>query len=182
MKREDSLKLNNRGITLIEIMVVVVIIGIMATAATMAVGAVYGRNANRAATKLSKLLDSARIEAMNRVDGQVALRISVDSDGDYIATVVYKSGATETLGQSEVLGNSGLTVKIMKDNSGTEAEYITVSASQSFDFQFKKSLGSFKKGASSEPEIAGVVITSSSKKAEVVTVWETGRNYVIDVE
>jgi prepilin-type N-terminal cleavage/methylation domain-containing protein len=180
MKDNKSTKLNNKGVSLIEVIVVVIIIGIMATAVIVNIGQVYGRNAMNAATKLSKVLDAARLESMNKADKNVSVRLKVGSN-DITATIIYKAGGTETEGETTVLGNTGLTVKIMQFAAGSdeiETEYRTLTGAVSqMDFSFKKSTGGFRTTVETDPKLAGVVF-EGMKKAEVVLIWETGRNYV----
>ena len=182
MHRKPDCKLNNKGVTLIGLVVVILLMGIMATALVLNIGTIFGRSARDAATKLSSLLDRMRIEAINRVADQngysnAFLRISKETD-NYVAKIVYvdKDG-NETDGDSEVLGNSSLTVTAVVDEAtltGTQ-----VSDSTSVELHFKKSTGAFTTINPADSEYKSIAITGRNT-AQVVLVWETGRNYVVN--
>ena len=120
MKQHGSNKSNNAGFTLIELIVVVLIMGIAATALILNLGSIYGRNARNAAEKLANVLDNARIQAMSHKDGNVFVRIKRNASGDAVAVIMTNSNGTLTEGDSFELGNKGLTVSTVDASNNVE--------------------------------------------------------------
>ena len=178
-----ALKLNNKGMSLIELIVVVLIMGILSTALILNISQVYGRNAKDAAEKLSDVLDTARLEAMNKVSDEVSVRVSINGS-EIVATVVYGPATGTTDGDTTSLGNTGLKVTIMQfldELNGTEKDLGVLGTDYNeLVLSFDKSTGAFKSAKSDKGDfavkIAGVKF-EAMRKAETVLIWDTGRSY-----
>ena len=167
MKRSWKRNNENKAISLIEVIDVVLIIGIASTIAVLSVGYAYGSSANHCAKRLSYLLDLTRTESMGLVEGIVVLRLEKTSSG-YDAISLKKDLVTGTFVEidREEIGNSGLKVYYV-DSTMNELSNI----GDFIDFSYKKNSGAFK-SAYKSIQIIG------SKTATVTLVKETGRNYV----
>ena len=180
---DRALKLNNKGMSLIELIVAVLIMGIVSTALILNISQIYGRNARDAAEKYSKVLDSARLEAMNKVSDEVSVRLTI-SGNDIVATLVYGPATGTTDGDTTVIGNTGLKVTIMQfldELNGTEKELGVLGTDYNeLVLSFDKSTGAYKSAKSDKGDIsvkiAGVKF-EAMKKAETVLIWDTGRSY-----
>ena len=84
------MKTNNKGFTLIELIVVIVIIGIMAGLVGLSVSSVSSVNARRNASSVDSLISKCRTGSLSRA-GDVHLTLSLDSNGDIVG-YYYENG------------------------------------------------------------------------------------------
>lgn len=159
-------KLNNAGMSLIELIVVILILGIVSTGAVISISAIMNANVSSCAKKLSSLLDKTRLETMSRT-GNVYLKISQDASGTYHGTIINKVGTDEKELTKESLGSRNITINAYT----SDINYSEVSDSNSVIIEFNKGSGSLKSS------FVKFEITSS-KTANVYIVEETGRNYI----
>ena len=168
-KLQDLLK-QNKGFSLIEVIVIVLILGIVSTVTVLGVGYAYGSSANKTANKLSSLLDLTRTQSMAMVEGSLVLRLSKETNGSTYAITLQTNtidGITTTQELSrEELCNSGLSVFL--HTGGIETELTTDAF---VDLSFKKNTGALLGGVTQ-------IRLQGSKTAFVIIVKETGRNYV----
>lgn len=88
---------DNKGFSLIELIVIVLIIGIISTGAVMSFTVVYNADSERAAKRLTTILSNARTEAMTYNDDTPTHKIDVVAfieqreNGDYYAGVQKKT-------------------------------------------------------------------------------------------
>jgi len=154
-------KWNDKGITLIEILVVVAILSIAVGGAGISISLVYSRDAEKCAKTINAALENTRMLSMSE-KGNFTMEIDLENNMLYIRnTEVAEAVQTEDL-QSRVV------ISAPADPAATKVEV-----------QFDKSTG---KVVSMTPEVDGILrITSennSGKKATVVLVKRTGKHYV----
>lgn len=162
-------KMNNGGFTLVEMIVVVLIIGIIATTAVMSFSAVNRAKANGCADRLAKLLDQTRGEAMSRVEGAVSLVIS-KRDSAYYGTL-YINGTTEK--NETELGDGSLSIEFY--DGGTLV--CAVDETHSFTICFQKGSGAFlfrSPAYENNLSFSRIVITGSNTRT-IEIYEETGR-------
>jgi prepilin-type N-terminal cleavage/methylation domain-containing protein len=159
----------NKGFSLIEVIVVVLILGIVSTIAVLSVSYAYSSSANHCAKRLAYLLDYTRMQSMGMVDGTVCLRLEVKGDGSINAISIKDEGGVETVLDTEEIGNSNLTI-YYTDSVGEKK----LLANHSIDFKYSKNSGAFN--ASTTPYSS--IRVEGSKTAILVLVRETGRNYI----
>ena len=155
---------NDQGFSLVELIVVVLIIGVLATAAGLAFSLVYNADAERAAKRLSSLVSVARTQAMaiDSGDGNVYVELKVfNYDGDNYAAV-YKCEETHTniggvpvtnktwtlIEPNEARSDNPLVPTTKLANYGVSLEaghkgtkLFDIDATQALSFKFKKSTG-----------------------------------------
>lgn len=155
----DEMKKDNRGISLVEIIIVIAIMTVVGGAMFYGVGMISGKPAQKCAQKIVFSLDRHRTTAMGKMDSSYTLRV----DGDQIVLDEYiKTSATESSNTTVPVGSSGVTVKYTC--GGTEKDL----ASESLVLGFERGSGAFRKQAD------GTYCTE-------IKVSKAGTEYIIDL-
>ena len=161
--QEGRKKLNQAGMSLLELVVVILIIGILAVGSGVGISYASQMNATSAAEKFTSLLERTRMHTIS-ADDSVKLVLARDGDGYYGKIM---KGATEV--DNVRLGNNGLSITIKE----TGQPDITVNTGASYEFTYKKSNGAFADTCT----YTSVVISGGSKTKVVQLVHATGRCY-----
>ena len=184
-----ALRINDRGFSLIEMIVVVLIIAIAAGAAIMSLSAALRANTTRAATELSSVISEARLEAMSRPAGSVELRVyQSSSDGKFYADIVMKktgkanatgtaSGSSEKMIESKAVASGSVSLSA-SDSSAAAGRSSAIKENISAVIKFDKSSGrlsSFEVGTGSGYDS---IVISGAKTSTVRIAKMTGRSYV----
>ncbi|MGN0377925.1 MAG: type II secretion system protein [Suilimivivens sp.] len=152
---------NNKGVTLIEILVVVAIMSIAVGGAGIGISLAYSRDAEKCAKTINAALENTRMMSMSE-KGNFTMELDMENNMLYIRSSEESDPVYEEDLQSRV------TITVPADLSATS---VTV--------QFDKSTG---KVLSMSSESNGILrITSENnngKKATVVLVKGTGKHYV----
>lgn len=137
-------ELRNKGYSLVELIVVVMIIAILAGGTTIGVNIVHNARAEQAAKKLASEISYARQLTMTAAEhagvSSVTLRIYAYED-DYYAEV-QRAGAVE---DKVMLGNSRLTIKAGPKASTADNCPYTVSEGSELELVFDKNTGGLVK-------------------------------------
>ena len=156
------MKRNNRGFSLVELIVVVAILGACVGLITASISTVSSSQARKCAASLDAALSRCRVAAMSRA-GTVSLTLSADGDGVVTVKQSEKNGETVTETASDQVGTSrcavSYQVKDETDAKALDAAGITLS--------FDRDTGAFV--------FSGSAITS-------ITVSGGGRSYVITLD
>lgn len=164
MEQENRKKRRNAGMSLIEIIVVVMILGILSAGATFGLSYIHSMDASSAAEEIVSLLERTRLNTISAEEGaNIRLEIKKESDGYY--GIIWR-GTTEVEKMS--LGGRSLSIKVTDAGGGT-----TVIDTASCVFSFQKSNGAFQ-SSYKRIEITG------TKTSVVSLVIATGRSYVGD--
>lgn len=183
---------SNSGFSLVELIVVVMVVAILATGATLSISMVYNSSVEQAAKKLNSTLAQARQEAMSLADdsAEVYAKIYQDADSNWVVSIEKVIGGTaEAILQPKKLGNYKVDVGYGKYTDATEvavtdAAYLTASGDAVYMF-FKKSNGSVQgnlDGGATREKITDLYVKGASRMAHVIVVPETGRCYLYDLE
>lgn len=111
---------DNRGLSLVEIIIVVAILSIVAGAVTMGVSLATGRPADECAAKLQSILQSSRLTGMGKLSTKVEIYMN---DAGYI--YVRETVETATSSGSDVrttetrIGETGITFEYTLTNGST---------------------------------------------------------------
>ena len=133
------MKLNNKGFSLVELIVVVLIMAIVTGTATVSVVIVYNARVKKAARVLRSQLELCRQKTMAKEDktgtSGVYMKLYLE-DGDYYATI-YDG---ETIVKSEKLGSDQLTIKVGPKNTSISSMDKIEDGHEAI-YKFKKSSG-----------------------------------------
>lgn len=156
----NKLRNDNRGVSLVEIMVVVVIIGVLGTVGIMGVNAMSGKPAQKCSQQIVYTLEKHRTSTMSKVSAQYVLR--VNASGKIVAEEYLSNGATVGSTPTHTYELGDKSIKISYECDGTTKEL----ASSPLTLQFDRTSGAFKKQAD------GTYCTK-------ITVERGGRSYVV---
>lgn len=163
---KNSIIKDNRGISMVEMIVIILIIGILSTATIISVGSVHRMNALSCASNINMLLEQTRLRTMSKENGAISLVIYI-KDKNYYAAVVTTNGDKRVLSDETLLGSEGLNIEF-KENNG----YIrTINSNDEYEIKFVKGSGAFD-------TTLNEIIINGQKKVSVLLVKETGRSYI----
>lgn len=154
--RKGKKKLNQAGMSLVELVVVILIIGILSAGSGIGIAFFNRMNATSAAEKLASALERARLLTIS-ADRTVELILDKE-DTEYYAIV--KEAGVET--DRVKIGNTALDIKV---------EGIELTDTLEFTFSYNKSNGAFNSA------YTNVVIEGNQTKT-VYLVRNTGRCYI----
>ncbi len=127
----SKLKKDNRGFSLVELIVIILIMGVLTSGAAMSISTVYNADVDRAAKKFCSLMNVARTKAMALNTSTTEIIVKLEKEDDYIYGGVYQRvGGTDTLiGTSgrEKLGNYRVSMQAsgMKNGGAALADVVT---------------------------------------------------------
>jgi len=167
---ERSRKRNtDAGFSLIELIVVVIIMGVLATTSIIGISQVLRTNVSTAAEKLAVAYDRAHYDNFY-LDGDVILKLEY-ADGRYYAVVfqeVEVNGIPEQreLSREEIADNRVTVTAVTSGGTETDVALSPVTIA------FYKSSGAMK---ATEAIYSGIRLQNAARKAELVLVEHTGR-------
>ncbi|WP_162300675.1 pilus assembly FimT family protein [Anaerosacchariphilus polymeriproducens] len=162
---------DNRGYSLIELVVTLAIIVIVGSGAYIGIGLLSGADAKKCASKLDSGLKLTKTVCLSKENGQ--LEFSRDASGDYYMEI---SGYAK-----EKIGKSSLTI-LYTTGSGASATESTMTNGTSIKFSFKRGSGIFNSigtDALGQPVFCSKIsITQNSTTKTIVLIPETGKHYI----
>lgn len=174
---EKAFKTNkDAGYTLVELIVVIMIIGILASATVLGFSTYYNSQVDSAAEKLVIALTKTRQESINRNEGSVRMELYQDSNGGNYAKIVFHNGSSDqVLEEYKICGSLiKLSVKDLVDSitylSYTASIDPTVHTAQEINFHFNKSTGGLI-------EEYKDIILEGSEIIDIIIIRETGRSF-----
>lgn len=194
MENRSFKKLNNKGFSLVELIVVVLIMGIIAGGVTVSVSVIYNASVSNASERLVQMCEKARSEALSRQDDSLRL-VVYKSDGDFYAdlTRLNSLGGTEVIA-TEKLGNSHIDICYINCTAAQEAylnvstaekNYITSVEDDGTDARlvlaYNRSSGGILPqsgaGTANEKYVTDILIQGNDN-ADLILVHETGRVFI----
>lgn len=163
MEQRNRKKQNNAGMSLIELIVVVLIIGILSAGAVIGFSFIHRMDASSAAETVNSLLERTRLNTIAAEEG-AGIRLELKKEGNSYYGILWR-GTTE-LDKME-LGGNGITVKV----TAADGAVTTIDDVHTCDFSYKKSNGAFQ-STYEKIEIEG------AKTVVLYLVTATGRSYI----
>ncbi len=155
-------KLNQAGMTLIELIVVILILGILSTGAAIGINYASQMNSTSAAEKLVSLLERTRVYTIS-ANGTVKLEL-VKEGNTYYGKLM--NDATEV--DKVALGSGNLSMKVT-DSAGD----VVIGSGTSVEIAYKKENGAFEDSCTYDSVVIG-----GSKTKTIQLVHTTGRSYL----
>ena len=170
MKLLPQKKPNNRGFTLIEVIVVVVIISIVAAVSVPGISSLLNSNVTKAASKLNSVCMRTRTITMSSAEGSIFLTVYMKDENYYAEIFKFEAGNRnrdkdyQTVDEPVFLGNNSLSLYELGGGKITDAN--------PFYVQFEKGSGAFKSKSK------GIKMSGSGRDIKLYFVQDTGRTYM----
>lgn len=163
---------DNRGISLIELIVVMLIMGILAVGSFSAYNLLARGHAKSATERVMALLNY--VQAQNLAKSHTyTLVIKADANGNYIANVVStNAGGISKTELTEHLKLKGGSISF-ENNHGSLIDVAT----QDLMISFRKDTGGIKEYSAGNT-VTRIIISSSSSSLYIRLVTATGKNYL----
>lgn len=163
-----KLEKNQRGYTLVELIVVIALMGVVVSVGLLSYSLVTGRNIKNCTAELESYLGKTKIQAMSRETA--TLRIFAASDG------IYVNLSTEA--RDVRIGKRGLTVTYETRQGGATQTYtLNTDGSNALTLSFDRSSGAFQPLVDGS-ECSRIILTDGTRTMRLVLVPETGKYYI----
>ena len=172
---------HNKGFTLIELIVVIMIMAISAAVVVSSISSVYTRNMQQCAIEIDALLSRCRISAMSRA-GNVYLELWQGTDGIY-AAYCESGGGSGDIREEEKVGKSMLSIT-WTDSGGTTHDLSAGSLYLAFDrgtgalLPLSRSFAMASDTFSPLLNCTDISVTHGTSQRTVVLVPVTGKHYI----
>lgn len=165
---EKVKKKDNRGYSLVELIVVVLILGVLAGAMGGTIAFMRSMDASSTARELLSLLERTRLQTIAAEEGEaVSLQLYAEG-GKYCARIV-QGGETTT---EEQLIGTGLKVTVVRSHTEPPEEIVLGEGIAPITFRYEKSNGAFNS------TYDRIVLDGGTKSVTLVLVRKTGRCYI----
>lgn len=173
---------DNQGVTFIELIVVLIIIGILAGGAFIGIRSIDSGNAQSSVKRIDALLNYVRVQNMSR-DKEYYLVLE-EADREYIAKVQYRAdldaNRTDVLNEKLELKNGNITYYSAPDSSSLETAYRIASdtvPAVAMEISFNKETGALQAGDDGN-YIRRIVISAAGRTYTINLVKATGKHYI----
>jgi prepilin-type N-terminal cleavage/methylation domain-containing protein len=174
---------DDRGVTLVELIVVVLIMGILSGSAVIGYRSLDSGNAKATVTRISALLDFVQVENMS-MDKNYYLVIEKQGTS-FVAKVQYEVSGVRTDLLKETLKLKEGQITYYSEASPIEHSYIiedTTPSPVTLEVSYLKASGAFRQKDIDrdgvDEDIKRIEITSSGRKFTIYLVTATGKHYI----
>lgn len=161
---------DNRGFSLVELIVVILIMAIVGGGATVGIMTMYSADAKKCTTIISSELSNARIQAMTKSQ-EVTVYIHEGETGKYYIDIIYDDDYANPYESERI--TSKATIQYMETATSPATDIPAGGIKLAFDRgsgAFNFTSGTFNK--------CYCIIVTASNVSTVYLVEDTGRNYV----
>lgn len=156
------MKENQKGFTLVELIVVMAIMGVVATMGLLSFSLVTGQNVKSCASDLESYLAQTKMQAVSKASAD--LTISVKPDG------VYANLSVE--GRDVKVGKTGIDISY----STSDGREITLTGTESLTLSFDRSSGAFLE-LPDHTYCTGIFVRGAGRTLKITLVPQTGKYY-----
>lgn len=164
MEYKSRKKRNNVGMSLVEIIVVVLIMGILSAGTIAGFAMMRSMDASSAAEEIYSLLERTKMNTLS-AEETANIRLVIKQEDKHYYGIILKGTGTEV--EKVEIGNSALTIKVKNQDSSVTQ----ISSSDSCEFTYNKSNGAFT-STYNEIQVEG------TKTVSLKLVTATGRSYI----
>jgi len=165
---------DNRGFTLIELIVVMVIMGIIAIGSMVGYNMLGSGSAQSTAQRISSMLDYVQLENMTKNKTYI-MAISQNNVGNYILSVEEESSPNNIVISREKLELKNGEITFRYSGEITE-NLISFNPAVRLEVSFDKSTGGFKQ--ISGKTITKIGLSASGRSYSILLVEVTGKHYI----
>lgn len=177
-------KRDNRGMSLVELIIVMAIMAVLASAVSIGVNLVTNKAADKCATQLKASVQSARVTTMGKF--RVYLKISMDVNGNglCIEEYVWSTDSTKEEDCTKSVNYTGdANVKVEFKLSGSEEYYTLGNGVGEIPYlyiEFDRSSGALKRLPNDMGDLAGnycteIKISRGSRERKIYFAYLTGK-------
>lgn len=133
------MKKDNRGLSLVELIIVLAILAVLGTVVSLGVNLVTGRPADQCASRLQTIMQNNRMTTMGKLDA--SLRIYLDAAGCICVDEIVKVDESTTNTTTTQIGATGV---VLRYKITGEADYRELTPGTVLVISYDRSSGAFK--------------------------------------
>ena len=177
------MKRDNRGLTLVEVVVIIAMIGILAGTGVYGIAQISGFRAREGADTIANSITQARIAMLGKSKGAGNMAWEIRCDGSkYYVRTVYNVGTSEYYKDEEKIVNAnvevyiGETTKGTLTGAGTTTTQLLTDSSTPVRFYFNRSTGALcdENGVTNSSN-AYISVKQGNKNYDVMIIAKTGK-------
>ena len=171
--------MNNKGMTMVEILVVIAIIGIVGSLTTISINSLSNSNVKSVVKEIDSYMAKLRIENMSKTSqSQRYIKVSTDTSGNYFLAICDNSGLNDSSVVGDKLGNRKVNLELIKTSGNLTVSSSSVTTMFAITFGRDGSLYYVDSTGTPIDDVEGIYATNGNKEATLVTVEATGKHYV----
>lgn len=161
------MKRNNKGLSLVEIVIVVAIMSVLAGLVSIGVGTVISKPAEECARKMDSVLKNARMTTMGKQNVWIEFSQSNAGDPIFVTEVIKEPGASSPKSKQTEIGKKGITATVVFVDSTTGATTSkTLASCDKIVMSYSRATGGFNK-----TEVwSGGAIDDNTKYVQSITI------------